>query len=138
MATAAMGLPPMVYAAMSRGRGGGGSSEGGRGGRSRGRGGGGGRGCGRGGGGGGGSKTGGHMRRTGAQKLPPHVLAAVEEKARLRRLDEQAHFWNEVEAAQTGVGGEVGTFISFYWYWHVILFLQSQHQLMAASMMVHM
>ena len=45
------------------------------------------------------------MRRAGAQKLPPHVLAAVEEKARLRRIDEQAHFWNEVEAAETGVGG---------------------------------
>ena len=26
-------------------------------------------------------------------RLPPHVLAAVEEKARLRRIDERAHFW---------------------------------------------
>ena len=31
--------------------------------------------------------------------------AAGEEKARLRRIDERAHFWSEVEAARTGVGG---------------------------------
>lgn len=45
------------------------------------------------------------MKRAGKGKLPPHVLAAVEEKARLRRADERAHFWSEVEAAKTGVGG---------------------------------
>ena len=45
------------------------------------------------------------MKRAGKAKLPPHVLAAVEEKARLRRIDERAHFWSEVEAARTGVGG---------------------------------
>ena len=45
------------------------------------------------------------MKRAGKSKLPPHVLAAVEEKARLRRLDERAHFWSEVESARTGVGG---------------------------------
>ena len=45
------------------------------------------------------------MKRAGKSKLPPHVLAAVEEKARGRRLDERAHFWAEVEAARTGVGG---------------------------------
>ena len=33
------------------------------------------------------------MKRAGKAKLPPHVLAAVEEKARLRRIDERAHFW---------------------------------------------
>ena len=41
----------------------------------------------------------------GQGEAPPHVLAAVEEKARLRRLDERAHFVAEVEAARTGVGG---------------------------------
>ena len=45
------------------------------------------------------------MRRSGKPKLPPHVLAAVEEKARARRADERAFFWAEVEAARTGVGG---------------------------------
>ena len=45
------------------------------------------------------------MKRAGKAKLPPHVLAAVEEKARLRRIDERAHFWSEVESARTGVGG---------------------------------
>lgn len=45
------------------------------------------------------------MKSAGKSKLPPHVLAAVEEKARGRRLDERAHFWAEVEAARTGVGG---------------------------------
>ena len=45
------------------------------------------------------------MRRSGKPKLPPHVLAAVEEKARARRADERAFFWSEVEAARTGVGG---------------------------------
>ena len=45
------------------------------------------------------------MKRPGKAKLPPHVLAAVEEKARLRRIDERAHFWSEVESARTGVGG---------------------------------
>ena len=45
------------------------------------------------------------MRRSGKPKLPPHVLAAVEEKARARRADERAFFWAEVEAARIGVGG---------------------------------
>ena len=45
------------------------------------------------------------MKRAGKAKLPPHVLAAVEEKARLRRIDERAHFLSEVESARTGVGG---------------------------------
>ena len=87
----AVAARPLALAGASRGRG-----------RSSGRGsgrGGGGRAGGRGGG------KGGHMRRPGKAKLPPHVLAAVEEKARLRRLDERAHFVAEVEAARTGVGG---------------------------------
>ena len=96
----AVAARPLALAGASRGRGrssGRGSGRGG-GGRAGGRGG-GGRGRGRGGG------KGGHMRRPGKAKLPPHVLAAVEEKARLRRLDERAHFVAEVEAARTGVGG---------------------------------
>ena len=96
----AVAARPLALAGASRGRGrssGRGSGRGG-GGRAGGRGG-GGRGRGRGGG------KGGHMRRPGKAKLPPHVLAAVEEKARLRRIDERAHFWSEVESARTGVGG---------------------------------
>ena len=58
-----------------------------------------------GGGGGGGGRRSGHVRRTGKAKLPAHVLEKVKEKARLRRIDERAHFWAEVEAALTGVGG---------------------------------
>ncbi len=45
------------------------------------------------------------MKRAGKQSLPPHVLKAVEEKARTRRLDERAFFWAEVAAVETGVGG---------------------------------
>jgi hypothetical protein len=57
------------------GRGGRGmSSRGGRGGGGGGR-----------GGGGAGRGGGGHMKRAGVSRLPPHVLAAVEEKTRLRR-----------------------------------------------------
>ena len=45
------------------------------------------------------------MKRAGKSSLPPHVLKAVEEKARTRRLDERAFFWAEVAAVETGVGG---------------------------------
>jgi len=99
--TATRGFVPVAGDRMTRGRGGG-RGGGGRGGR-----GGGGRG-GRGGGRGDRARfggKGGHVRRPGKTKLPPHVLAAVEEKARLRRIDERAHFWAEVQAAIDGEGG---------------------------------
>ena len=69
--------------------GGGGRGGGGRSGRGRGQ---------------GGTGTG-FMRKAGKPKLPPHVQEKVEEKARLRREDEQVHFWLEVDAAVSGIGG---------------------------------
>ena len=105
MASAMLAFAPIAADRMSRGRGGDsrggrGSSRGGRGsaGRAAGGRGGGGRGRGRG-------RGTGHMKRAGKQSLPPHVLKAVEEKARTRRLDERAFFWAEVAAVETGVGG---------------------------------
>ena len=106
MASAMLAFAPIAADRMSRGRGGG-DSRGGRGSSRGGRGSGGRAGGGRGGGGRGrgrGRGTG-HMKRAGKQSLPPHVLKAVEEKARTRRLDERAFFWAEVAAVETGVGG---------------------------------
>jgi len=111
MASAMLAFAPIAADRMSRGRGGG-DSRGGRGSSRGGRGSGGRAGGGRGGGGRGGGGRGrgrgrgtGHMKRAGKQSLPPHVLKAVEEKARTRRLDERAFFWAEVAAVETGVGG---------------------------------
>jgi len=106
MASAMLAFAPIAADRMSRGRGG--DSRGGRGSSRGGRGSGGRERGGRGGGGRGGRGRGrgtGHMKRAGKQSLPPHVLKAVEEKARVRRLDERAFFWAEVAAVETGVGG---------------------------------
>ena len=106
MSSAMLAFAPIAADRMSRGRGG--DSRGGRGSSRGGRGSGGRERGGRGGGGRGGRGRGrgtGHMKRAGKQSLPPHVLKAVEEKARTRRLDERAFFWAEVAAVETGVGG---------------------------------